>query len=176
MNRMRTTGPVAVDYVIRGRDDEVIGFYGTALGFATSQRDLHDHDVTCDENGVPDNYAPPGERCSACRWFEVRIYSVQYELLLPKDYTVHDTTDTEDFEQIDRRGRYLVVTAGMSVVPGEITMRRASWTDSAYEVLELLTQRRSSTPFLPGPSARALAQAATWDSGINSAYIQRQVR
>lgn len=149
-------GPPTQDHVIEGRDSEIIFVRGRMLGFATSQRDVHEHLA---------DYAAPGERCSACRWFEVRIYGVDYEL----------TGDGDDYESIERRGRYLVLTSGVSVVPDEVIMRRAVWTDSPFEVVEVLTQRRGTTPYLPAPSARVLSQAAAWDDGLSDAYINRAV-
>lgn len=175
MNIPKHSSETTNDYIIVGRDDEIIGFNGTFLAFASSKRDMHDHNV---QHVVYDNgqsYAPPRSRCSACRWFEVTIYRVNEEFILPEGASVGIIDDMSDYEVIDRRGRYLVVTAGVSVVPNEVIMRRTSWTDSPYEVVELLTQRRGSRPFLPTPSARALSQAAAWDSGIQSAYIDRAV-
>jgi hypothetical protein len=155
-------GPTITEYTIYGRDDEVIYLLGQQLGFATSHRDTHDHPVSYDDNKQLTSFAPPGDRCSACRWFEVRIFAVKCEL-------------TSNNEPIDRRARYLVLTSGMSQVPGEVEMRRASWTDSSYEVLELLTQRRGDRPMLPAPSARVLSQAAMWDVDIRNAYLDRVV-
>lgn len=164
--------PMNNNYTIIGRNDETIYIHGRRLGFATSHRDTHDHllapgstntvCITDQETGQRIVCAAPGTRCSACRWFEVRLYAVAHEF---------DTVGGE----IPRRGTYLVVTSGVSIVPGEIIMRRASWTDSPYEVVELLTQRRGERPFLPTPSARVLSQAAAWDNGIRDAYIDRAV-
>lgn len=156
------TGPVADDYTIRGRDDEMIYLRGRLLGFASSHREVHDHAVTYDAEGRPLSFAAPRERCSACRWFEVRLFDVEHEL-------------SAGGEPVDRRARYLILTSGMSVVPGEVEMRRASWTDSGYEVVELLTQRRGERPFLPAPSARVLAQASAWNDDIRDAYVDRAV-
>lgn len=157
-----SNGPTVMRYVISGRDGEVLSFDGRLLGYASSHRESHDHAVSHDDSGVLVTFAPPGERCSACRWFEVRIFEVENEV-----------NDAERL--VDRRGRYLVVTAGMSQVPGEVEMRRVSWTDSGYEVVEILTQRRGERPFLPAPSARVLSQAAAWDNGIRDAYVDRAV-
>jgi len=159
----RQAGPVMRDYTqLPGRDGEQLSFCGRMLGYATSNRSNHDHHVSYDAGGELISFSPPGERCSACRWFEVRIFEIEHE---------YDDAG----EPVDRRGRYLVLTSGMSIVPGEVEMRRASWTDSPYEVVEILTQRRDQRPFLPAPSARVLSQAANWDSGIRAAYIDRAV-
>ena len=155
-------GPSLRNHTIYGRDDDVIYFHGRQLGFASSERDVHDHPVSYDANGTLVSFAPAGERCSACRWFEVQLFAVECEL-------------TSNDEPIDRRAQYLVVTSGVSKVPGEVKMRRASWSDSAYEIIELLTQRRTERPFLPAPSARVLSQAAAWDDGIRIAYTSRAV-
>lgn len=155
------TGPALMDYTIHGRDDEIINIQGRLLGFASSKRETHNHAVTYDTEGHLLDFAVQHERCSACRWFEVRLFDVEYEL--------------SNDDVIDPRGNYLVVTFGCSIVPGEVTMRRASWTDSPYEVIELLTQRRGARPFLPTPSARVLSQAAAWDDGIRDAYVDRAV-
>lgn len=182
MSTLRHDGSRTDDYVVRGRDNEIIGLHGTFLGFATSQRDTHDDTVEHVRHVNGEFYARAGERCSACRWFEVQIYGVHDELVLPHDIiTDYDATDVDldvdlgDCPTTTRRGRYLVLTSGVSTVPDEVIMRRASWTDSPYEVVELLTQRRGTRPFLPTPSARVLAQAAAWDSGIRDAYVDRAV-
>lgn len=155
-------GPPLTDHTIHGRDDEVIRLHGRMLGFATSRREVHAHSTSLDSEGRPLSFASPGQRCSACRWFEVRLFGVEHEL-------------ADDLGPLDRRARYLVLTAGVSIVPGETTMRRASWTDSGYEIIELLTQRRDAQPFLPAPSARVLSQAAAWDDHVRAAYVDRAV-
>lgn len=154
--------PQVYDHIMPGRDDEVIRLRGRLLGFATSQRTSHDHDVDYDSRGQPLSFAAPGQRCSACRWFEVRIFAAESEL-----------TDAD--AEVDRKARYLVLTAGKSIVPGEVEMRRGVWTDSPREVIEILTQRRDGKAFLPTPSARVLAQAATWDEDMRDAYDNRAV-
>lgn len=162
MSRDFDTGPPVTDHTLDGRDGEIIMVRGRLLGFATSHREVHSHETRPNAAGEPTVFAVPGERCPACRWFEVRLFDVETEL-------------SPIGEPIDRRGRYLVITAGMSVVPGEVIMRRSSWSDSGYEVVELLTQRRGKHPYLPAPSARVLSQAAAWDSGIREAYVDRAV-
>lgn len=155
------TRPADRIHRVPGRDGEELAFEGALVGFASSQRDDHTHRDA--------GYAAPGQRCSACRWFEVRIFAVSAEL-------VPDPGDPEEFENdAEPRGRYLVLTYGRSEVPGETDKRRAVWTDSPFEVVEALTQRDRGAPFLPTASARALAQAAAYDADLQDAYVNRAV-
>lgn len=139
--------------------------------------------------GQPENirrYAGQGDRCSACRWFELRIFSVEGEYSSNCSCGVANPDDPNTDHTIDcglgpARARYLVLTYGRTEVPGEMNKRRAVWTDSPYEVLSLLTQRHrgsegSRAPFLPATSDRALAQAAAHDSSIEKAYTTRRIR
>lgn len=147
--------------------------------------------------GSPENvrrYASTTERCSACRWFEVRIFSVEGEYTDNDVCTCNVTQvdgDGDDDEIHDitcgldaPRARYLVLTYGHSEVPGEIGKRRAAWTNSHYEVISILTQRQRSsdstrsttTKFMPVTSERALAQAASVDPDIERAFNARNVR
>lgn len=93
-------------------------------------------------------FAVKGTRCSACRWFEVYIFE----------------TNGED-------AQFCVHTVGKTKVPGEIEFQRTSWSDSAYEVVELLFVRQRGETHLPRPSARAIAQAATYNDDIRKAYV-----
>lgn len=150
------TGPQLQDHEVLGRDDVPMKIRGRLLGFASSQTDEHQFH--------PGDFARPGSRCSACRWFECRIFEVDTEY-----------TPTSDVEP--PRARYLVLTYGLSDVPGEVDKRRASWTDSPFEIIELLTQRgrEDRQAFLPAASARAVAQAANWSEEIQRAYVDRAV-
>lgn len=130
----------------------VIRFVGRTLGHASSHEDFHTHDEF-DENGER-RYARPGRRCSGCRWHEVTIYEA---------------------DEDEGDARYLVVTRGPSIVPGERTFCRATWTDAATEVVELLVIRQGGQPTLPRSSARALAQAADLDDDLLDAYENRPV-
>jgi hypothetical protein len=128
--------------VLTGREGETFSFHGVALGAGTSQRDSHNH---------PGDYPNPGQKCSACRWYEVTIY----------------ISDDEKF---------IVHTTGDSKVPGEKRFSRIIETDSAFEVVEILVVRkRDNDPYLPAQAARALAQAAEIDDRIREAYINRAV-
>lgn len=124
-------------------------FTGRIIGASTSETPHHNH---------PGDYMPPrtpdahGRRakCSACRWLETTIY----------------LTDTD---------KYVVHTVGRSIVPGEQDYIRVTFTDSAYEAVEVLTVKSAPEPFIPLPSARALAQAADRDDAMQEAYVNRAV-
>lgn len=150
-----------------GRDNDPFVFHGKLLGAGSSLRDEHVHDR------ARDRYAPRGVRCSACRWFEVAIYrryftegiDLETDPKSPKIYPI----DPEP-------GDYVVHTVGASIVPNENRLSRISSTDSAFEVVELLTVRRQNQePWIPSQSSRALARAAETDDGIRDAYINRAV-
>ena len=164
------TGPPVRFHELAGRDDEMLRIQGRLLGFASSEADQHQHHD-------PEGFARPGERCSACRWFEVRIFEAQTEqspgCSCGSDGQPHEPGCGWE----PARARFLVLTYGLSEVPGEVDKRRASWTSSAYEIIEFLTQRGRSDrqAFLPAASARALAQAANWSDEVQQAYIDRAV-
>lgn len=168
-------GPTVSDhYNLLGRDDQQIAIRGALIGFGSSEREEHGHST----NGSWP-YVQAGQRCSACRWFEIRIFVVENEITgecncgADLDFTNGQHEPNCGLEP--PRARYLVLTYGRTIVQGESNKRRASWTDSPYEVIELLTQRNGNSAFLPSTSARALAQAAHYDSGIHEAYINRAV-
>ena len=125
-------------------------FHGIILGSATSEDKQHNHPG----DYLPASAQPAGGKrpsCSACRWFAVALY---------------DDTDTDE---------YVVHTIGRSIIPGEIDYARVSRTQSAYEVVEILTVRQKGAVFIAAPSLRALAQAAALDDDIRDAYINRAV-
>lgn len=103
-----------------------------------------------DSHNHAQNPPPHGWKCSACRWVELTLYKV-----------------------VD--GTFAVYTRGCSSLPGESDRTRLIYTESPYEVVELMTDRRGATPRLPMAAAKVLAQAAHLDSGINEAYINRAV-
>jgi hypothetical protein len=179
-------GPTLQEFDLLDRDDEPFKIRGRLLGFVSSQREEHSHpggsihDIERPDSSPshlpPDSYAQRGERCAACRWFEVRIFEVEAELPSPPHEITRQSNGTVMIENEESpRGRYLLLTYGRSDVPGEINRRAARWTNSPYEVLEFLTQRGPRGVHLPGTSARALAQAAQYDDGINDAYVNRAV-
>lgn len=116
---------------------------GRFLGVGSSEHHSHkDH---------PGEYAPPGGRCGACRWFETRI-----------------------FRLADGTG-YLLYHVGVSLVPGErhyVTVDRAR---TPHEVIECYTRRRGGETYLTAPSARALAQGSGFDDDLRDAYENRAV-
>lgn len=130
-----------------GREGRRHEFSGIQLGASTSRTETHtDHSS---------EYARRGEKCSACRWFEVAIYR-RYRLNADPDYVVQ--------------------TVGASDVPGERRFSRVQYTVSPFSVIELLTVRPvDRDPFIAAQSALALAEAADLDDGIREAYINRAV-
>jgi hypothetical protein len=132
--------------------NSVYALEGERIGWASSERQTHSPHA--------EEFAAKGEKCSACRWFEVAIY-------LPDK--------TED---------YILHTIGRTRVPSENDWGRVRETVSAYELIELLTVRPrpragfedvEGRKFLPEASARVLAQAAEFDEGIKEAYVARKV-
>jgi hypothetical protein len=149
-------------YSVQTRDGTVT-FKGRLIGIGTSQRSNHvgAHRLTFpDKPG--ERFTEKGSRCSACRWFETRIYEVTQDSF----ESVMDIRDS---------AKYAVHTMGKSVVPNEITLCRLEWANSGHEVIEWLTVRREDEVFLPAPAARALAQAAGYDREIEAAYVNRAV-
>jgi hypothetical protein len=117
------------------------------LGHATSHRPKHKQH----RNG---SFAAPREKCSACRWFEVRIFRL----------------DPQRHREI-----FAVHTLGATMIPDEIVKCRLEFAQTGYEVIEVLTVRQSDTVFLPAASSRALSQAAGLDRDIETAYVNRAV-
>jgi hypothetical protein len=120
-------------------------FAGILLAEGSSQSDSHrDH--------ADSDTAPKGVKCSACRWLEVELY-----------------------RRIDEKSDvYVVVTRGPSICEGERDYEKITFTESAYEVVEVLTVRKTrgtQSTFLPPQHARALAQAAAHDEGLKDAYL-----
>lgn len=147
---------------------ETVKFAGAILGSATSEHNSH--------RGHPGaEFAPKHVKCSACRWLEVTIYrrrvEMTYAVIVEPDPNA-PATYTYD---------YVIHTVGMSDVPGEVDFIRIHQTASAFEVVELLTVRRTNprtgvtTAFVPPQHARALAQAATLDDDLREAYVNRAV-
>jgi hypothetical protein len=119
--------------------------HGRLLGFGTSLREYHNHPV-------PRDFAIHGDewKCSACRWFEISIISLD-------------------------DGTYAVYTVGRSELPREQPRARLQFTESPFEIIEMLTDRRGRVPRLPVAAAKCLAQAAATDDGIENAYVNRAV-
>jgi hypothetical protein len=128
------------------------------IGVGSSQRDRHQNHVS----GA--KFALPKHHCNACRWFETRIFRL-VELA------------AEEGELVG--SNYLLHHSGVSIVPDEVVHYRYEAVRSAHEVIEAFTVRKSSPagapqpPFLTRPAARALAQAAGFDTDLERAYTQR---
>lgn len=115
-----------VEYEIEGR----------LLSEASSHRDEHVR-LVHDEG----EYAAIGERCPACRWFEIRVYAVD-------------------------DGTWVVETVGQSIVPGEIVKRQVWFCDTPRRVVACLVQHRGNEYFIPNTSRRALDDAAEQDENL----------
>lgn len=134
-------------YVL-GDPDKPVVVNGWMLGSTTSARLSHGEHMN-----RGDSFAAQGERCFACRWFEIAI--------------LRDSAS----------GMFVVATVGGTIIPNEKTYYKVEYTESAYEVIELLTLRKPGRePNLPMVSARALAQAASRDPEIEHAYANRSVQ
>jgi hypothetical protein len=126
-------------------------FEGVTLGASTSQRGFHNHEedfLPAVMHSLESNARR--RKCSACRWFEVRIFR----------------TDG---------GKFVAHTVGRSIVPGETDYSKVIFTDSATDLIDKLTVRGVAEPFLPAPALRALEQAADKDEKINQALDDREV-
>lgn len=143
----------AVDRWALPSGDAIIEIYGQFLGFGSSQGDRH---ATWHPTS---GYARSDQKCWACRWSEPRLFSVKTQD--PSEPTL---------------GRYLIHYAGVSIVPGEVTLSKHVWAMTGYEVVEIMTTRRTGVaPYLHPTAARVLSQAAAFDDEINEAYINRAV-
>lgn len=130
------------------QDYEFVGF---VLGTATSEAGYHNHEGDfLTASAPPSGAGARRQKCSACRWLETTIYQT-------------------------KSGHYVIHTNGRSIVPGERDYVRVTFTQSAYEVVEILTVKGQKEPFIPAPSARALAQAADKDDSLQEAYVNRAV-
>lgn len=159
-------------YLLKGRDDEEFEIYGRLIGYSSSRGLAHSDHPETDENGNR-LYAPESHRCSRCRWFEVRIFVVEKAF---GDICTCGAIDRDEDACAPFCGekapdkRYLLLTYGLSEVPGHIQRRSAYWTNFPYEILEKLVQSGPRGTFLPKTSALAVAQAASCDEGMRYAY------
>lgn len=134
-----------------------VTFKGRLLGETTSHQAQHFH--------LDADFARKGERCYACRWSVYRIYEV-FEL----DQRSHIAYG-EDYA-----GRYMVVSFGQTIVPGEEIYRRLESTDSPAEVIELLTTRKlGQQPVITSAAARLLARVGDMDRDIQEAWDNRVI-
>lgn len=157
-DELTTTAPALVDHTLVGRDGQETRITAKRLSHASSRSGEHRH---------AGEFAPPGWKCGACRWFEVTLFR------LPDD--------DQNRGEAPPEARYVVHTVGRSVVPGEIDFARVAWADTPYKVLELLTQWSGSggggrpgderrMPKMPDASALAVEQAARYDLDLDRAY------
>jgi hypothetical protein len=128
-------------------DGEPVLIKGTFLGMSSSRRPTHEnHDGH--PYGVDGCWTTPNQRCSACRWFEPRIF-------------VSD-------EEPHFFGIYKI---GRTIVPGETDRLSYVKAGSAFELIESMAIRRGGKLVLPIPSRRVIAQAAGYDQEIRIAYL-----
>lgn len=133
-----------------------ISFTGKLIGIGSSYRPVHTHQGDyADKASVP--------KCSACRWFELRVFTVD-----------------EPIPEFSVNVRYLVYFTGISLVPGEHQRCRYELAITAWEVIEAMTLRHrlptgESNVYLSTVASRALAMAAGHNADIREAYINRAV-
>jgi hypothetical protein len=126
---------------------ETVQIYGAFIGLSSSHRPVHlKH---------PGEFATRTERCSACRWFEPRI-----------------------FRETLGRERFLIHHTGVSRVPGESDRIRVEYALTGTEVIEVMATRKTlptgaQETFLTTPAARVLAQASAFDEELSEAYRDR---
>src|SRR5262245_24630795 len=123
---------------------------------------------------MPQTTAPPFEDY-VLPTRDGRVIGVNAQLLgQGSSYFEGKTNWFEVFIYRDRNGGFLVHRLGQTNVAGQSVRYQLDRTDSAYEVVEILTARtHQSQAHIPRPSARALAQAAAYDDQIRDAYINR---
>lgn len=126
----------------RGLEQEFT-FVGKLLASQSSHSKTHQKLIHADGE-----FAPQGDRCSACRWFEVRIYRRLTDEGSPPSWVVE--------------------TVGETIVPGENTRRQVRVTDKPRRVLSMLVQQRGTETFIPAISKRVLDQAADLDDDLAS--------
>lgn len=141
------------NWIIPGTDRKPLVFFGIFLGFSSSHADIHNSRAHPNGSiGVP----VLGQRCSACRWSEFRIF--------------------KESDDSKKSWPYLIHFTGISTIPGEETRYRISDILTAREVIEELTTRKGGSVYLSIPAASLLAQAAEIDDGpLKEAYDARRV-
>jgi hypothetical protein len=121
---------------------DTLAFRGRLLGIGSSHRP-HPHQCDFARTG---RYADRSDRCSACRWHEIRLFRVEDES--PEWYSI----------------RYVLHHTGRSIVPGEVDLHRHSAIINAADIIETFTVRQPGRPpFLSKPGLRVLAQAVALD-------------
>lgn len=123
------------------------------IGNASSRRTSHNHPT--DKPYEPNSKDPDANKkpCPACYWTEVKIFRTHGD---------------------GHRAKYVVYTAGGSSVAGAQTFSRLTWTDAHHAVIEILIERRNGqTPTMSATVARALSEAASRDTDMDYAWINR---
>lgn len=123
---------------------ESAAFDGVFLGLGASGPRGH-------QRHLPGTWAAPGQRCSGCRWVEIRLYRAD--------------------------GIYYVHFAGRSAVPDEVTRFKVDWADTPKAVIELLTTRRGGEEFFSVPAQQLLDRVASLDGtpldpALRAAYAE----
>lgn len=131
------------DYNFDTQRMQMVSFNGRRIGAASSREDEHSHPES--------RTAVRGERCSACRWFEVRIYV---------DEGVREKRERRD-------GGYVLETIGRSIVEGEHDRFRARRFHDPWLVVAKLVKRVDDNTFLPTVAQLALEEAAENDSALD---------
>lgn len=161
-------------YTVVGRDNEEFEIYGKLLGEHSSRSLAHSGHPEFDETTGKPSYVTPGQRCSRCRWFEVSIYRV--EQLFGAECTCGAGDEVAEDEHTAECGerpvpqKFLVVTYGPTIIPGEVVKRSLKWTDYPFVLFEFLVQTGARGRFLPSTSATALAMAASRDADLFIPY------
>lgn len=158
--------PESTYHTVVGRDNEEFEIYGKLLGQRSSRSEAHNgHSAIDGETGEP-TYVPQGQRCSRCRWFEVYIYRVERFFGEECTCTSDDENHDADCGELPVPSKFLVVTYGPTIVPGELIKRSLKWADEPFMLFELLVQNGIRGRFLPSTSALALATAAHHDEDL----------
>lgn len=119
---------------------------GHVLGQASSRRLRHTH-----AGRWPDT----GTRCSACRWTKITI--------------LYD-------DDASQERRYIVVSEGMSVLPGERTLGKVERTSSPLWVIECLHRRnREKQTYLSLVARSAILNAAEQDGPLREEVDRRGI-
>lgn len=120
---------------------------GTFLGMSSSRRPTHENHEGS-PYGTDGTWTTTNQRCSACRWFEPRIFVT--------------TAEPHFF------GLYKM---GWTIVPEETVRLSYVEAGSAFELIESMAIRRGGNLVLPIPARRVIAQAAGYDPEIRDAYL-----
>lgn len=139
------------DWVLRDYDFDrhlmkMVSFHGHKIGSASSCASEHDHEAG--------RTAQRGERCSACRWLEVRIYVDE------------NARKSRARESGVEGGGYVLETIGRSVVDGEHDRYRTRMFHDPFLIIAKLTKRIQDSTFLPIVAQEALEEAAERDEAL----------